>query len=79
MPDGEVENEMQQVSISEIRQLGDEDTEIGEEFVDEVKFEDFGRRAILNLKQSLSSKVMELEKDTPMPTIASGCGPTDHW
>lgn len=64
VPDGEVKNEMQQVSISEIRQLGDDDTEIGEEFVDEVKFEDFGRRAILNLKQSLSSKVMELEKDT---------------
>ena len=38
--------------------------ELGEEYVDEVKFAKFGRRAILNLKQSLSSKVMELEKDT---------------
>lgn len=64
VPDGEVENEMQQVSISEIRALGEEDMELGEEYVDEVKFAKFGRRAILNLKQSLSSKVMELEKDT---------------
>lgn len=62
--DGEVENEMQQVSIGEIRALGEEDLELGEEYIDEVKFEKFGRRAILNLKQSLSSKVMELEKDT---------------
>lgn len=64
VPDGEVENEMQQVSISEIRALGEDDMELGEEYVDEVKFAKFGRRAILNLKQSLSSKVMELEKDT---------------
>ncbi len=64
VPDGEVENEMQQVSISEIRALGEEDMELGEEYIDEVKFAKFGRRAILNLKQSLASKVMELEKDT---------------
>lgn len=64
VPDGEVENEMQQISISEIRALGEDDMELGEEYVDEVKFAKFGRRAILNLKQSLSSKVMELEKDT---------------
>ncbi|WP_297720565.1 transcription termination factor NusA [uncultured Porphyromonas sp.] len=64
VPDGEVENEMQQVSISEIRALGEDDVELGEEYIDEVKFAKFGRRAILNLKQSLASKVMELEKDT---------------
>ena len=51
VPDGEVENEMQQVSISEIRALGEDDMELGEEYVDEVKFAKFGRRAILNLKQ----------------------------
>lgn len=62
--DGEVENEMQQVSLSEVHDLGEDDMEVGEEYIDEVKFESFGRRAILNLKQSLSSKVLELEKDT---------------
>lgn len=64
VPDGEVQNEMQQVSLSELRALGEEDLELGEEYIDEVKFESFGRRAILNLKQSLASKVTELEKDT---------------
>ncbi|MDD7438700.1 MAG: transcription termination factor NusA [Bacteroidales bacterium] len=62
--DGEVQNPMQQISLSELRALGEEDVELGEEFIDEVKFESFGRRAILNLKQSLASKVTELEKDT---------------
>ncbi|MDO5036424.1 MAG: transcription termination factor NusA [Porphyromonas sp.] len=55
---------MQQVSLSELAEMGEEDWEEGEEYVDEVALEDFGRRAILNLKQSLSSKVLELEKDT---------------
>lgn len=63
--EGEVENENTQVTLAEVFEIsGEDDFEIGEEFMDEVKLESFGRRAILNLKQSLSSKVMELEKDT---------------
>lgn len=64
VPDGEVDNEMQQVSISDVRALGEEDLEEGEEYTDKVSFESFGRRAIQNLRQSLASKVFELEKDT---------------
>ncbi len=41
----------------------DEDYEVGEEVTDEVKLVDFGRRAILNLRQNLASKILELEKD----------------
>ncbi len=41
----------------------DDDYEVGEEVTDEVKFVDFGRRAILNLRQNLASKILELEKD----------------
>lgn len=41
----------------------DDDYEVGEEVTDEVKLQDFGRRAILNLRQNLASKIMELEKD----------------
>ena len=41
----------------------DEDYEVGEEVTDEVKLIDFGRRAILNLRQNLASKILELEKD----------------
>ncbi len=41
----------------------DDDYEVGEDVTDEVKFVDFGRRAILNLRQNLASKILELEKD----------------
>jgi N utilization substance protein A len=41
----------------------DGDYEVGEEVTDEVKLADFGRRAILNLRQNLASKILELEKD----------------
>jgi N utilization substance protein A len=43
--------------------LIDDDYEVGEEVTDEVKLESFGRRAILSLRQNLSSKILELEKD----------------
>lgn len=60
--DDEVNNEMQEVGITEAQEL-DEATELGEEVTDRVYFEDFGRRAILNLRQTLSSKILELQKD----------------
>lgn len=63
--DADLKDPMMEVSLSELSDLGEEDWEgKGEEYVDEVQFEDFGRRAILNLKQALSSKILELEKDT---------------
>jgi len=51
-----------QISFSAAKEI-DEDYEVGEDVTDEVKLEDFGRRAILSLRQNLSSKIMELEKD----------------
>lgn len=62
--DGEVTNPMQEVSLSEAHENGGEDLEEGEEFIDKVEFESFGRRAIQNLRQAMASKVLELEKDT---------------
>ena len=50
-----------QIPISEAQKI-DADFEIGEEVTDEVKMTDFGRRAILSLRQNLSSRIMELEK-----------------
>jgi len=41
----------------------DEDYEVGEDVTDEVKVEDFGRRAILALRQNLTNKILELERD----------------
>lgn len=61
--DGEVDNPMQQISLSEVNE-NEEDFDLGEEYVDRVYFEDFGRRAILNLRQTLSSKILELQKDS---------------
>ncbi len=54
---------MQQISLSEVNE-NEEDFDLGEEYVDRVYFEDFGRRAILNLRQTLSSKILELQKDS---------------
>jgi len=51
-----------QVEISEVHKI-DEDYEVGEEFADEVKLQDFGRRTILSLRQNLSSKILQLERE----------------
>ncbi|MCL2072683.1 MAG: transcription termination factor NusA [Marinilabiliaceae bacterium] len=63
VPDGRVKNPHFQISLSEAKKI-DNDYEVGEEVTDEVKFLDFGRRAILALRQNLSSRILELEKDT---------------
>lgn len=60
--DGEVEDSNLQISLSEAKKI-DEDYEVGEEVTDEVKFHDFGRRSILTLRQNLSARILELEKD----------------
>jgi transcription termination factor NusA len=63
VPDGELEDASLQVTLSEARGI-DPDCEIDEEVTDEVYFEKFGRRAILNLRQTLASKILELQKDS---------------
>ncbi len=60
--DGEVEDPNLQVSLSEARKE-EEDFEVGEDYTDEVPMTHFGRRTILNLRQTLASKILELEKD----------------
>lgn len=60
--DGAVTDSNLQVSLSEARKT-DPDFEVGEEMTDEVHFEKFGRRAILNLRQTLASKILDLLKD----------------
>ena len=52
-----------EISLTDARQI-DADCEVGEEITDEVHFADFGRRAILNLRQTLASKILELQKDS---------------
>ncbi|HMQ47703.1 MAG TPA: transcription termination factor NusA [Saprospiraceae bacterium] len=62
VPDGEVTDDRSQVSISEALAI-DEDYEIGEECYEQLFLEDFGRRAIMAARQTLISRIMELEKD----------------
>jgi len=62
VPDGEVTNELAQVSETEAQSI-DETNAIGDECYEQLSIEDFGRRAIMAARQTLVSRVMELEKD----------------
>jgi len=61
--DGEVQDENKQISLSDAQKI-EPDYEVGEEVSEEVNFSKFGRRAILNLRQTLASKILELEHDS---------------
>jgi len=61
--DSELQDPNIEISLSNAKKI-DADFEVGEEVTDEVFFEDFGRRAILNLRQTLASKILELQKDS---------------
>ena len=59
--DKDIEDPNTQISLSEAKKI-DEDYEVGEEVSDEVKLHDFGRRAILALRQHLTTRILDLEK-----------------
>ncbi|MBQ9465593.1 MAG: transcription termination/antitermination protein NusA [Muribaculaceae bacterium] len=61
--DGAVENDSRQIALSEAQADNDPDCEVGEEHTRRIDFAKFGRRAILNLRQTLSSKILDLQKD----------------
>jgi len=61
--DAALEDENLQIKLSEAKKI-DADFEVGEDVTDEVHFADFGRRAVLNLRQTLASKILELQKDS---------------
>jgi transcription termination/antitermination protein NusA len=60
--DDELEDPNTQISLTEAKII-DDDYEVGEEVTDEVKLESFGRRAILSLRQNLTSRILDLEKN----------------
>jgi N utilization substance protein A len=62
MEDDDVANPETQIALSDARLLDDE-AEVGEEVTDKVEMESFGRRMILNLRQTLASKILELQKE----------------
>ena len=63
VPDGEVKDDNKEISLSEARKVED-DFEVGDEVSQLLKFSDFGRRTILTLRQTLASRILELEHDT---------------
>lgn len=76
--DADLEDDNTEISLSEARKI-DEDFEVGEDVTDKVDFASFGRRAILNLRQTLASKILDLQKDNliakykeKLGTIVSG-------
>ena len=60
--DDALEDPNLQIKLSEAKKI-DDDYNVGEEVTDEVKLADFGRRAILALRQNLTSRILELEKN----------------
>lgn len=60
--DGEVKNPNTEISLSDAQKI-DDDYEVGEEVSEKVHFDDFGRRAILTLRQTMASKILDLEHD----------------
>jgi N utilization substance protein A len=60
--DGELDDEVAQIEVSMAQKIVP-DLEVGEELIEEIKIEDFGRRNILAMRQNLQSRIMDLEKD----------------
>lgn len=60
--DDEVENPVTQIGLSQAREI-DPECEVGEDVAKEIIFAKFGRRAILNLRQTLQSKILDLQND----------------
>ena len=61
--DDQVQNDNMEIALSEVQKI-DDSFEEGEEVSEIIKFAEFGRRVILNLRQTLASKILELEKDS---------------
>ena len=62
VPDGEVDNPDRQIGLEEAREI-DPECEIGEDVSKQIFFEKFGRRAILTLRQTLQSKILDLQNE----------------
>ena len=60
--DSLIENENSEITLSAAK-LIDATYEVGEEVSEEIKLESFGRRSVLSLRQNLSSKIMDIEKN----------------
>ncbi|OAQ38540.1 transcription termination/antitermination protein NusA [Pedobacter psychrophilus] len=62
MEDGFSEDDDLEIELAEVQKI-DADLEVGDDFIEQITLESFGRRAILAARQTLVSKILELEKD----------------
>jgi N utilization substance protein A len=62
VPDGEVEDPNSEISLTDAQKI-EPDFEVDEDVSEEVQIEDFGRRAVLALRQNLVARIHDLEKD----------------
>ena len=58
----EVENPNTEISLEDLKAMGEDDYELGETFTRKVELKDFGRRGILNIRQNLQGRIMDIEK-----------------
>ncbi len=57
-----VEDPATEISLDELKAMGEDDYELGETFTRKVELKDFGRRGILNIRQNLQGRIMDIEK-----------------
>ncbi len=62
MEDGFSEDDDLEIELAEAKTL-DASLEVGDDYIEQITLESFGRRAILAARQTLVSKILELEKD----------------
>ncbi len=58
----EVEDPVSQITVAELEAMGEDDFEVGDEYVKKISMKDFGRRGILNLRQNLQGRIMDIER-----------------
>ncbi|MBP5397918.1 MAG: transcription termination/antitermination protein NusA [Bacteroidales bacterium] len=58
----EVENPVTQITVEQLKAMGEDDFEVGDEYVKKLSMADFGRRGILNLRQNLQGRIMDIER-----------------
>jgi len=64
----EIEDPVTEIDIASAQEKSDEEFAVGDDYIEEIPIEDFGRRLVLNLKQNLNQKIREIEKEVTFNT-----------
>ena len=58
----QVEDPIREITVAQLEEMGEDDFEVGDEYVKKIPLKDFGRRGILNLRQNLQGRIMDIER-----------------